>query len=685
MFASTYYFKLTPFLFSFHQTTMVKKQNLIYILVLFYCAQAQDCKNDYCYKTDSNLNETKLRGRENTYENENCYCHECEKFADCCNDLRKKGKTDFNRYKCNIKLNQNRGFIYSISSCDKKWPNDDIKENCERDFIKNKIINKIPVYSKVGNFTYKNVFCAKCNFEAINNLKPFELHVENELEDCLLENKTECNFSYTINDPIVTRRCFNAIDSCPENISIDNKELVKNCSEQVAYRFYFANESNLIYKNKYCAICNGVNESLLSCNLHVSRKLSFLQNMQFLFDLSDFNGNIHVGYKFSNVYGKCENQNKTVLDSLICPDSFDNENSNSIVTDNSSNINISIGESVKSYLTFIGNLISITSLLFLLGIYTLLKNLRNLAGKILMSLSASLLCAQLFFLLSNYISKEELELKLFKNVTLCYVFGLFTHYFFLVYFAWSNVMSFDLFKVLNIHSIRSSGSSTSNNTFLKYSLYAWILPFVVILILFIVRLSIDIQYQIYALNVCFLTYKTDLLIFFISPISVFLILNLLFFIISIISIRNVDKSSNLYLKKVDTAHTDDNTSSSLLSKTESGSKTQNSNSELKSCTSERKFFVEKSSQNKEKNKKNEFQRQRLVLFSKLFVLMGICWITSVVNSFYKDAFVWYIYIIVNSLQGFLIFLTIIFNRQTLKEIRQNRFLVCLTQCFQPKS
>ena len=43
---------------------------------------------------------------------------------------------------------------------------------------------------------------------------------------------------------------------------------------------------------------------------------------------------------------------------------------------------------------------------------------------------------------------------------------------------------------------------------------------------------------------------------------------------------------------------------------------------------------------------------------KFFILMGCCWSTSVLNSFFKEAYVWYIYIIVNSLQGFLIFITV---------------------------
>ena len=64
---------------------------------------------------------------------------------------------------------------------------------------------------------------------------------------------------------------------------------------------------------------------------------------------------------------------------------------------------------IKIYIIFFGNIISILSLTILLIVYLVLKNLRNLVGKILMSLSVSLLFAQVFFLISNYISKDELD------------------------------------------------------------------------------------------------------------------------------------------------------------------------------------------------------------------------------------------------------------------------------------
>ena len=53
---------------------------------------------------------------------------------------------------------------------------------------------------------------------------------------------------------------------------------------------------------------------------------------------------------------------------------------------------------VLIYVTFTGTLLSIISLIFLLYVYMYYKELRNLPGKCLISLSVALLCYQAIFL-----------------------------------------------------------------------------------------------------------------------------------------------------------------------------------------------------------------------------------------------------------------------------------------------
>jgi len=89
---------------------------------------------------------------------------------------------------------------------------------------------------------------------------------------------------------------------------------------------------------------------------------------------------------------------------------------------------------VLIYVTFTGTLLSIISLLFLLYIYTYYKELRNLPGKCLISLSVALLCYQSIFL---GIAKSR------EVATLCKVVAIFLHFFLLAAFSWMSVMAFD--------------------------------------------------------------------------------------------------------------------------------------------------------------------------------------------------------------------------------------------------
>ena len=652
---------------------------------IFLICSGEQCEFDYCdlnpHETFQNESQIKLSNLEY-----NCNCkNDCNEFDDCCENMKMELKNKNKMYKCNLIIDS--VYFYSISDCNENWPNDGIRKKCQldQDFLELKPDLQIPIYSYKRNFTYKNIFCAKCNYESVEHLKVLKMKAtfeDGELHNltyCFEGNKTRCKFSNVAESDFTMRKCNKSIDSCPTNFK--NSEIVSKCLNQIAYRHYKIDSGDrIVYKNKYCGICNGVNESLLSCYPTLGsppyRGLFFLQSIQVLFDLSDFKGNIHVGYKNDKTDKiiACQSEDDDdSTSSLMCSETKNNSAKPLKTAKNDTKIKTPVADVIKSYITFIGNLVSIISLILLLLVYSILKNLRNLAGKILMSLSVSLLFAQLFFLLSNYVPKDELDsFQLFGKITLCYTFALLTHYFYLTYFAWSNIMSFDLFVAF--YSIQKKSHSTS--TFIKYSLYAWMTPLIIILIMFTVRLTINKNYEIYAKNFCLLSYKEDLLIFFVIPIFLFLFFNLIFFIMSVITIRKIDKNSNLYLKKANVSTTnattsETNTSVHAASTTESEYFFKQNNNKLKSNLKKAASVNEKSAENK------DIQKQRLVLFLKLFVLMGCCWCTTVVHSFIKESFIWYIYIIINSLQGFLMFITVIFNRQTIKEIKKNKYFMYL--------
>ena len=86
------------------------------------------------------------------------------------------------------------------------------------------------------------------------------------------------------------------------------------------------------------------------------------------------------------------------------------------------------------FITFTGTLLSIISLCFLLAVYLSFKELRNLPGKCLISLSWALLCYQVIFLCA--VKSKEVD-AVCKLVAIC------LHFFVLAAFSWMSVMAFD--------------------------------------------------------------------------------------------------------------------------------------------------------------------------------------------------------------------------------------------------
>lgn len=112
--------------------------------------------------------------------------------------------------------------------------------------------------------------------------------------------------------------------------------------------------------------------------------------------------------------------------------------------------------------------VSIICLLLHISVYALLPKMRNLPGKNLLSLSVSLLFAQLLFLYG--IDSQA-------TLIFCSMLSVAMHFFFLAYFFWMNVMALDICFTFKSNSHRSS---SGNSTFRRCSLYAWLTPALIV-------------------------------------------------------------------------------------------------------------------------------------------------------------------------------------------------------------
>lgn len=553
-----------------------------------------------------------------------CFCTECDLYEDCCKDVQQQVLNE-RTHECNIRLAQYE-HVYSVSKCPFWYSADRVtKKNCENDSNKS-LLNRLPVFSVQTKNAYRNVYCAMCNIENIdlNLIQTFQpivghefflehgfyqesdlnqtKHFESKIIDEFLNGSSRVYLTLRNNSFFNSlRRCVKSIDTCQPGSS-ENE--IKMCQAFTSYRY----TKYKVYRNEHCALCNKETLRDLACS-----PVRIRTSIQKLFDVSSL-------------------FDKQLGDLLECPQNEEK----------------TVEELIKKYITIIGHLVSIISLILLLCVYSTSKKLRNFPGKLLICLSICLLISQLVFILAHNFTRPSVLPKechtkndvfdLNEIYKPCYILAFLTHYFYLAFFFWSNVMAYDLYHMFSILSNSNSKSASANHEdlelknirFIKYSAYAWCAPLLICLILIIKQFVAS--NLAYGFKICFISEPLDLLIFFVLPVALVLLANIFFLMRSIFSIRQVDKMTNKFLKKED----------------ESSSNLTNSDSKNR----------------KKRIKTNNAEKKRLVLYLKLFILTGMTWILGVITSFNKESFIWHVYIVLNSFQGLFIFISFAFSPQS---------------------
>ena len=172
---------------------------------------------------------------------------------------------------------------WMITSCPDQWPAMDggIARNCTED------VAAPPVTDLTTGSVFRNTYCAICNNVSLERIAVWRtrlycmgtLNVTTATIEQYVNSCSICQFEKPINEELIEPRfCFPHVSSCPpQNLTTnldsepDYDFIVDQCLEGprslVHRELNGASTSNLtIYKNEYCALCNGVqNESLLQC------------------------------------------------------------------------------------------------------------------------------------------------------------------------------------------------------------------------------------------------------------------------------------------------------------------------------------------------------------------------------------------------------------------------------------
>ncbi|XP_071815712.1 uncharacterized protein [Apostichopus japonicus] len=258
--------------------------------------------------------------------------------------------------------------------------------------------------------------------------------------------------------------------------------------------------------------------------------------------------------------------------------------------------------SLQTILSTIGISLSILALGFSFLSYCLFPTLRTrIANIVIMTLCGFLLLAQLFLLLAGPAATSPV---------LCSIVSGLGHFFWLTAFSSSTVLGFTLVQTFSLRNQTTRGKNPSRKKILIYLSLCLIGPFTICLILLILLLTNGDKHGITygSIGGCWIGGPTVNLIAFGCPVAICLLMNLVFFI---------------------------HVTSSICIQTRQSQRVR----------------------------KIKGQWRDLLIYIKVFVVLGLTWTIGFVASALNLPFLWYLFIIMTSLQGVFIFLAFTFNSQ----------------------
>ena len=262
-------------------------------------------------------------------------------------------------------------------------------------------------------------------------------------------------------------------------------------------------------------------------------------------------------------------------------------------------------------LTYIGCSLSVIGAVLILLTHSLFKDLRTLPSKLLMNLAATILMSSLFILVGGPITAA------FPNVNLCTSVAVILHFFFLGQFSWMSVMSFEMVRTFNqALKLRTQESNRfKRNLFITYFLIGWGLPLLVTVVSIIVNFTTDglVLYGVLSDGTqgrCWINHLESAIVAFVVPVCLSLLFNFTTFIVV-----------SVYL-----------------------------------------FMASRAQDKVEKHNHVSFLRINLAIFT----VSGLTWLFGFIAILAGTSWAWYVFIILNSGLGFVIFIAFLFTKKVLK-------------------
>lgn len=188
---------------------------------------------------------------------------------------------------------------------------------------------------------------------------------------------------------------------------------------------------------------------------------------------------------------------------------------------------------ILALVSLVLSVISIVSLALVLVTYSLFSELRNLPGWNILFLNGSLFVMQLTFLLSQRQSVQGMS---------CRAAAIVCHYTVINSFFWMNVLAYDLYKTFRTNGTAMGGVREVSRHLPSYMAYAFGAPLVIVgtcVALDYFDTPLSPSYGLF--GVCWIVNKLSALTFFAVPMAVLLLLNFVFYVLTVCSVHSVTK------------------------------------------------------------------------------------------------------------------------------------------------
>lgn len=366
------------------------------------------------------------------------------------------------------------------------WPNSEDFELCKS--------YKDQVSNEINSLIFKNVHCAICNFQNMTNLLPVFLF-KNQLG---LPSASNGNGGYSngggFRKGVVSK--------------ISLKQLFHYGSQGAAFNSYkdYLNSKNMFEK------LTSANQSQILCEKRLLERVVIFEN-----------GSAYSESE-NKWFSRDEIQVINTTSAWVC---IADENHKSL-------------SPISHFVTTIVFIVSLILLALHVIFYFLVPKLQNWHGRNLLCLCCSLFLAKI--LLVTGIEASSYNLCLFLSLSL--------HYWWLASFFWMNILSFDIWKTFKVHF--NLNNVNKKKLFIIYSAYGWGIPFVIIVIALIldanpeILTSVTPKYAYYKdseKRTCWINNPNGLLCFFLVPVGVVVMENIILFISTSVNIYKQAKES----------------------------------------------------------------------------------------------------------------------------------------------